>query len=212
MKYSIIVPVHNSAGFVTKCLESIRMQTFTDYELIVVCDRCQDNTEEVVRPYADKLLFSDHGNDGGPRQDGIDAAEGEWILFLDDDDYWLHDYVLDIIGKSLNDNIDVLCFGFIFSGFGYARPLRHSNGKVIYWPSVWNKCYRRSFIADTKFNSFEPHGDEAPDIDWTQRLLAKPFNAAVLDQPLYYYNYMRKGSQTDTKVNVNGYSQKILFQ
>ena len=59
MKYSIIVPVHNSAGFVTKCLESIRMQTVTDYELIVVCDRCQDNTEEVVRSYADKVLVTD---------------------------------------------------------------------------------------------------------------------------------------------------------
>ena len=211
MKYSIIVPVHNSASFVTKCLDSVKCQTFTDYELIIVCDRCTDNTADVVKPYADKLLFSDYGNDGGPRQDGIDAAEGEWILFLDDDDYWLHDYVLDIIDKSLSDSIDVLLFGFIFSGYGYARPIRKHNGHNIYWPSVWNKCYRRSFIDDTRFNSFQPSGNKAPDIDWTQRLLDKTFNAGILDQPLYYYNYMRPGSQTDTKVNVNGYSQQILW-
>lgn len=211
MKYSIIVPAHNSAGFIGRCLTSIRMQTVRDYELIVVCDRCQDNTEEVVRPYADKLLFSDYGNDGGPRQDGIDVAEGEWILFLDDDDYWLHDYVLDTIDKSLSDDIDLLCFGFVFRGFGYAAPIRHVGDKNVYWPSVWNKCYRRSFIADTKFNSFEPYGDHAPDIDWTQRLLQKQFKAKLLGQPLYYYNYMRQGSQTDTKVNINGYSQKVLI-
>ena len=116
MKYSIIVPAHNAAGFVTKCLDSVRMQTVTDYELIVVCDRCQDNTEEIVRPYADKVLITDFGNDGPPRQAGIEASSGEWILFLDDDDYWIHEYVLDLIDKTITNDIDVLCFGFIFKG------------------------------------------------------------------------------------------------
>lgn len=203
MKYSIIVPVHNSAGFVTKCLESIRMQTVTDYELIVVCDRCQDNTEEVVRPYADKVLVTDYGNDGPPRQAGIDIAQGDWILFLDDDDYWLHEYVLDLIDKAITNDIDVLCFGFIFKGQGYAPPIRKHKGHEIFWPSVWNKCYRRDFIADTPLRYVEVKGTQAPDIDWTNRLLNKDFRIGVLDQPLYYYNFMRKGSQTDTKVYGN---------
>lgn len=207
MKYSIIVPVHNSAGFVTKCLESIRMQTVTDYELIVVCDRCQDNTEEVVRPYADKVLVTDYGNDGPPRQAGIDIAQGDWILFLDDDDYWLHEYVLDLIDKAIADDIDVLCFGFIFKGQGYAPPIRKYKGHEIFWPSVWNKCYRRDFIADTPLRYVEVKGTQAPDIDWTNRLLNKDFRIGVLDQPLYYYNFMRKGSQTDTKVYGNRSSE-----
>lgn len=207
MKYSIIVPVHNSAGFVTKCLESIRMQTVTDYELIVVCDRCQDNTEKVVRPYADKVLVTDYGNDGPPRQAGIDIAQGDWILFLDDDDYWLHEYVLDLIDKAITNDIDVLCFGFIFKGMGYAPPIRKYKGHEIFWPSVWNKCYRRDFIADTPLRYVEVKGTQAPDIDWTNRLLNKDFRIGVLDQPLYYYNFMRKGSQTDTKVYGNRSSE-----
>ena len=207
MKYSIIVPVHNSAGFVTKCLESIRMQTVTDYELIVVCDRCQDNTEEVVRPYADKVLVTDYGNDGPPRQAGVDVAQGDWILFLDDDDYWLHEYVLDLIDKAIANDIDVLCFGFIFKGQGYAPPIRKYKGHEIFWPSVWNKCYRRDFIADTPLRYVEVKGTQAPDIDWTNRLLNKDFRIGVLDQPLYYYNYMRKGSQTDTIVYGNRSSE-----
>lgn len=200
MKYSIIIPAHNSAGFISKCLESVRMQTVTDYELIVVCDRCEDNTEDIVRPYADEILTTDFGNDGPPRQAGVDIAQGDWILFLDDDDYWMHEYVLDLIDKSLADDIDLLCFGFIFRGMGYARPIRKHQGRNIFWPSVWNKCYRREFILDTPLRSVEVRGNEAPDIDWTTRLLKKEFSYAVLDQPLYYYNYMRPGSQTDTKV------------
>lgn len=197
MKYSIIVPAHNSAGFISKCLESVKQQTVTDYELIVVCDRCQDNTEEIVRPYADKVLITDYGNDGPPRQAGVDIAQGEWILFLDDDDYWLHEYVLDLVDKAITNDIDVLCYGFIFKGQGYAPPIRTNHGRTIFWPSVWNKCYRRSFIADTPLRYVEVKGTRAPDIDWTSRLIAKDFRYAVLDQALYYYNYMRKGSQTD---------------
>ena len=94
---------------------------------------------------------------------------------------------------------------------GYARPIRKHQGRNIFWPSVWNKCYRREFILDTRFRSIEPHDQDAPDIDWTRRLLVNDFRFSVLDQPLYYYNYMRTGSQTDTKVNVNGYKQKVLM-
>lgn len=207
MKYSIIVPTHNAAGFVTKCLESVRMQTVTDYELIVVCDSCQDNTEEIVRLFADKVLVTNYGNDGPPRQEGIDIAQGDWILFLDDDDYWLHEYVLDLIDKAITNDIDVLCFGFIFKGMGYAPPIRKYKGHEIFWPSVWNKCYRHDFIADTPLRHVEVKGAQAPDIDWTNRLLNKDFRIGVLDQPLYYYNYMRKGSQTDTIVYGNRSSE-----
>ena len=210
MKYSVIIPAHNSAGFITKCLESVRMQSVTDYELIVVCDKCTDNTAEVVKPYADVILFTDFGNDGPPRQAGVDVAQGDWILFLDDDDYWMHEYVLDLIDKSLTDDIDVLCFGFIFKSQGYATPIRKQNGRNIFWPSVWNKCYRRSFIADTPFHDVPVQGTQAPDIEWTSRLLQKQFDYSILDQPLYYYNYMRKGSQTDTKVYGNRSSEQIL--
>lgn len=211
MKYSIIIPVHNSAAFVTKCLESVRMQTYTDYELIVVCDRCTDNTQEVITPYADVVLVTDFGNDGPPRQAGVDASHGERILFLDDDDYWMHEYVLELIDQAFDDSSDILCFGFIFAGIGYARPIRtRTDGTPLFWPSVWSKCYKREFIADTTFRYVEIKGTQAPDIDWTNRLLSLPFTYSVLDQPLYYYNYNRKGSQTDTKVYGNRSSEQIL--
>lgn len=202
MKYSIIVPAHNSAKFIKPCLESIKNQSFTDYELIVVCDQCTDTTAKVVKPYADVILRTDYGTDAS-RQAGVDVAQGEWVLFLDDDDYWMHEYVLELIDQSLGDkpDVDMLCFGFIFRGKGYAQPIRHRQGQTIFWPSAWNKCYRRPFILDTKFRNVPVDKEgNAPDIDWTSRLLKKPFRYGELNQPLYYYNFMRKGSQTETKV------------
>lgn len=204
MKYSIIIPAHNSAAFIRKCLESVRMQSYTDYELIVICDRCSDNTQEVVTPYADIVLVTDYGNDGPPRQDGIEASHGERILFLDDDDYWMHEYVLELIDQAFDDSTDILCFGFIFAGIGYARPVRTTeDGSVLFWPSVWSKCYKREFIKDIPLRYVEVKGTQAPDIDWTNRLLAMLSTYSILDQPLYYYNFNRKGSQTNTKVYGN---------
>ena len=205
-KYSIIVPAHNSYNFLAKCLNSIEDQIFdrSKYELIVVCDACTDDTYTVASFYADKILTTNFGNDGGSRQAGIDASSGDWILFLDDDDWWMHEYVLELIDISTNDSTDMICFGFIFKGRGYARPIRHDGESDIFWPSVWNKCYRKDFIKDIRFNNIQPTPDgNAADIDWTSRLLQKPFSYKVIDQPLYYYNYLRPGSQTVEKVKQN---------
>lgn len=199
-KFSIIVPAHNSASFITKCLESVTTQHFRDFELIVVCDACTDDTWRVAIDYADNVLTTNFGNDGPPRQAGVDAARGDWILFLDDDDWWMHEYTLDIINNALGDEtgIDILLFGFIFKTIGYAQPLRKNGG---IWPAVWNKCYRRSFIKDTPFRSIVPTPDgDAADIDWTRRIIQLQPRISTLDMPLYYYNYGRSGSQTVEKV------------
>ena len=204
-KYSIIVPAHNSANFIAKCLNSIEDQQFdrSMYELIIVCDACSDDTYKVALQYADKVLTTNFGNDGPPRQAGVDAAAGEWIIFLDDDDWFLHEYALSMIDNATDDTTDMVFYGFIWRTVGYAEPIRHSEvlDKDIYWPSVWNKCYRKSFIADTKFRNIPPDPEgHAPDIDWTMRLIAQPFTYNVINQPLYYYNYLRPGSQTVEKV------------
>ena len=201
-KYSIIVPVHNSSAFMSKCLDSITSQHYKDYELIVVCDRCSDNSAEIARSYeADIVLEVDNGNDGLTRGDGLAVAQGDWILFLDDDDWWMHEYVLDLINDHLTEDIDVLLYGFIFKGRGYASPLRDIEGHQILWPAVWCKCYRHEFIRDLHFNRIEVTATgDAPDIDWTRRLMALNPRYGVLDMALYYYNFMRVGSQSETIV------------
>lgn len=201
-KYSIIVPAHNSSGFIAKCLNSIEDQVFdrSQYELIIVCDACTDDTWKIAMEYADTVLTTDFGNDGPPRQAGLDVARGKWILFLDDDDWWLHEYVLAQIDQAVGDetDFDVLLFGFIFKTRGYASPLR-TFGAI--WPAVWCKCYRRSFIADIPFHNVKPTPEgDAADIDWTRRLLELGPCFKILDMPLYYYNYGRSGSQTVEKV------------
>ena len=150
-RFSILIPAHNSESYIIKALSSIKKQTYKNYELIVVCDNCTDNTAKVAESYGAKVVEVNYNNDGLSRSRAIDEANGKWILFLDDDDWWLHEYVLEQINnklKSLHDNLDILAFSFIFKGVCYASPLKN---RGVHWTSVWNKCWKRSTIGETRF-------------------------------------------------------------
>lgn len=192
MKFSIIIPAHNSAAFIEKALRSIRNQTFTDYELIVVCDACEDRTAEVSRMYANEVIVTGYGRDGLARNAGLDIATGDYILFMDDDDWWLHEFVLQQIADRLKNNLkDVICFGFIWKGVGYQT---NTLGRI--WPNVWSKCWRRHFIGDTRFTDVPMESD----LYFTREMFSKVTDNSQIDiwnMPLYYYNYMRPGSQTE---------------
>ena len=199
MRFSIIIPAHNSAKFIRKGLDSIKSQTFTDYELIVVCDNCDDNTKEIAEEYGAITDVVHYGQDGQTRNRGLEMAHGDWIMFMDDDDWWLHEYVLEQIDKKLTENpsLDVLCFSFIFKGRCYATPAGN-HGR--HWIATWSKCWRRAFVQDCRFS------DEKMCSDVTFNAMAMHKKPRLLDwdMPMYYYNYMRKGSQTEKDVTERG--------
>ena len=183
--FSVIVPEHNSAEFMEKGLRSIKDQTFTDYELIVICDACTDNTAEIARKYTDKVIEINAQRCGLARNAGLDMARGEWVLFMDDDDWFLHEYVFQMLADAVQwIDQDILAFSFIFKGKGYAK-----NAPGHLWPAIWNKAWRRSFIGDTRFPDWK-HSDDA---GFAQATHGRA-RIAYWDMPMYYYNYMREGS------------------
>lgn len=197
-RFSIIIPAHNSAVYIRKGLDSIRNQTFKDYELIVVCDNCVDNTKQVAMEYTNKVVETRFGNDGRARSRGLDVAQGEYVLFMDDDDWWLHEFVLEMLDTKLNlhtsktSQVDVLCFSFIYAYKGYAKPISRMNGNV-HWIAVWNKCWRRGAIGRTRF----PEVKMCSDRYFHEAMFKKTLNIIDWDMPMYYYNFMRVGSQTE---------------
>lgn len=186
MKFSVIIPAHNAGEYIRKVLDSVRSQVFTDYELIVVCDSCTDNTEEIAREYADKVIVTDFHRDGSARQAGLDAAEGEWIMFLDDDDWWMFEYVL-TLADSLTNNADIVMFAFIWKGMGYTRQWAER-----VYPNVWSKAWRREFLTnlDIRFSGVQ----YSSDLEFTNRALNLSPRVRFCDVPIVYYNYMRVGS------------------
>lgn len=186
--FSVIVPAHNAAEYIGKGLQSIAEQTFTDYELIVVCDACTDITERIARNFTDKVYCVDFHRDGLTRNVGLDHATGEWILFMDDDDWWLHEYAFQMIADRIGRHgEDIMLFDFIWKGIGYA-----AQGPKVYY-AVWNKCWRREFIGDTRFTGVKYTSDK----EFHNAMFAKRPTVSLLNSPLIYYNFMRPGSLGD---------------
>ena len=91
--FSIIVPVYKAEKYISECVDSVLAQTFEDFELILADDGSPDRCHEICDEYAkkDSRIKVIHKNNGGAssaRNSGIDAACGEYIIFLDSDDYW----------------------------------------------------------------------------------------------------------------------------
>ena len=188
MKFSVIIPAYNAEGHIRKALQSIADQTFKDYELIVVCDSCTDRTEAIAMSYGAKTIRISAHNDGVSRSTGLDAAKGDFVLFLDDDDWFMHEFVFAMIDQWTNvKEADVYCYGFVWRGIGCASPL--SNGGSLF-PSVWNKCWRRSFIGETRF----PDVYSVSDWFFHQDMMDKNPRLALWDKEFVYYNYLRPGS------------------
>lgn len=196
--FSVILPSHNGANHIRRMLKSIRCQTFTNYELIVVCDSCTDDTEQIAQEFkADKILTVDVQRDGLARNAGLNVAEGEWILFADDDDWYLHEFCFEqlaerIMELEIKTKPDVIDFSFVWHGEGYKVP--HPDECFV---MVWCRAWRRSFIGDNRFTD-EPYGS---DKEFFIRMLRENKDAVVSmwNMPLYYYNYLREGSLSAEK-------------
>ena len=186
-RFSIIIPAYNAEGHIRPGLESIRRQDFTDYELIVVCDSCEDRTADIAREYTDRVILVDHHLDGLTRNTGIDAARGDFLLFMDDDDWWHRADAFQLIAGALDrtPDLDVLCFGFYWQHHGIVFQ-----DQTRVYAAVWNKAWRRSFVGDTRF----PAVPYWSDVDFSKAMMAKRPRLGFIHSALYYYNYLRPGS------------------
>ena len=193
MKFSVIVPAHNSGSYIRKCLESIKSQSFTDYELIVICDACTDNTKAIAQEYTNKVFEVDKRCSSAARNVGLDAAQGEWVLFCDSDDWYLHEFVFEQLAEKVGkENEDVLLFSLIWKHIGYGT-IRSPKGTI--YPHVANKCWKRSSIGETRFSESVKTGE---DQDFFFKMTGKGIKMVEWDMPLYYYNYLFKGSKSES--------------
>ena len=113
MKFSIIVPTYNREEYIIKCIDSILDQTYDNFEAIIIDDGSTDNTDNLVKKYHDKRIKyfknTNHGI-GYSRNFGLNKAKGDYIFFLDSDDY-LDENMLENVLKEIK-NHDILIFNY----------------------------------------------------------------------------------------------------
>lgn len=192
MKFSVIIPAHNEEAYISKALDSVKAQSFTDYECIVICDACTDKTADIAKSYGFKVIEVNAHSSGAARNAGLEIAQGEWILFCDADDWYLHEYVFEMLAERVGSaNEDVLIFSLIWKNYGYG-PTRSPKGTI--YPHVANKCWRRSTIGNSRFPVNT--GVVGEDACFWDKMTDKGIRISEWDMPLYYYNYLRPGSKS----------------
>lgn len=210
IKLSFIVPVYNVAQYVCMCVASLLSQDLPleQYEIILVDDGSTDSCPKICDEYErmyDNIRVIHQKNAGlsAARNTGIAAAKGEYICFVDSDDYWQHNVLADLIAQMERDNLDVLRFKYqnvnenyeVFNP--YKRDYRLDNDYsevptdgVSFLNSRMNtQCYAVMFIIkrDLLEGCLFTEGIFFEDTDWTPRMLARANRVASTATIVYNY-------------------------
>ncbi|GAB6168246.1 glycosyltransferase family 2 protein [Clostridium carnis] len=114
---SIIVPIYNSEKYLEKCVQSLINQNFDNYEVLLINDGSKDSSYKICKEYDNKYNYikvfnKENGGTSSAKNMGIEKARGEWIVFVDSDDYIDSNYISTLI-NNINDNIDLVACGFV---------------------------------------------------------------------------------------------------
>lgn len=218
MFFSIIVPVYNVEKYLPECLDSILSQTFHDYELILVDDGATDTSGEICDLYAQrndkiKVVHTVNGGQATARNAGTAIAQGEYILYLDSDDYILSENFLQILSDNL-DGVDVLLYkhqkffdetkklsscGYSYANISCTDTYLTTIQKLVeadaFYGMPWNKTFKRKLLIDNGIK-FEP-GLTGEDMDWNYSLITNAATITVVDQSFIAYR-QRTNSVTST--------------
>ncbi|MGN0502455.1 MAG: glycosyltransferase family 2 protein, partial [Ruminococcus sp.] len=117
-KFSVIIPVYNVQKYLDECVDSVLNQTYSNFEIILVDDGSTDRSPRICDCYAKKddrikVIHKENGGLSSARNCGIRAMTGDYVLFLDSDDFWDNKKALDSLSKIIyEESADVVCYGY----------------------------------------------------------------------------------------------------
>lgn len=198
---SLIIPCHQLEGYIDKLLVSFRMLNVkeVDVEYIFILDACTDATEQIIREYMDgdnyKILHGDWHSCGLARNAGMDIAQGEFIWFVDGDDWIIYPDVISNCIEAMRDfDLDILKLTYVSNFY-------HGSCDTM----VWKYIFRHDLIKDIRFRKEQPGEDE----DFMKKVTdIRGERVQEYKIPCYYYNYNRPGSNM-TIARLKKYQEKL---
>lgn len=207
MKVSLIIPVYNVENYLEKCLNSVKAQSFSDFEVILVNDGSTDSSLSILERFAAenenfRLYTIENSGQGGARNFGLTKATGEYIAFLDSDDYIAKDCLERLVEAAEKENGDiVVCTSYDVKEDGTILAKAENNladqtTSVFESPwllfnrvAPWGKLFKKSLFGDLRFETRVWYED--------MRLIPKLYLNAekitFIQDPLFYY-VQRAGS------------------
>ena len=197
IKISIIVPFYNVENYIEKCLQSLVNQTLEDIEILLVNDGSQDNSEMIakqfVEKYPNKIIYLKKENGGlsDARNYAIPYAKGEYIAFLDSDDYVETNMYEEMYHKAKQEDLDYVECDFLWE---YPDKTLESKGKqysnkkemFLYTRVVaWNKLIKREIVQNNHLEF--PKGYRYEDVEFFYKLLPFIHHYGIVQKPFIHY-------------------------
>lgn len=216
---SVIVPAYNIAEYLPRCLDSILNQTYSNLEVIVISDGSTDGTNEVIKEYAEKdsrvvPVFKENTGVSDTRNKGLEIAKGDFIGFVDGDDYIEPNMYEVLLNNAIEYNADISHCGYqmVFPSrvdyyYNTKQKVEQDNIKGIrdiivgdyVEPSPCIKIYKRSILSDVRMPQNIKINE---DVLFNFYAFTKSKKSIYEDLPFYHY-ILRKGSAATSKINDN---------
>lgn len=224
MKFSIIVPFYNVEKYIDKCLNSIINQTYDNYEVIIVNDGSMENEEKIVKKYLIderfKYFIKENGGLSDARNYGVKQARGDYLLFVDSDDYISKDLLKKINNELKANPVDVLRYGInVVNEKGeLLKKVKVNSFKNVskieainiilndeYIEPAWMYVYNFKFWQDNKFEYVK--GTIHEDFGLTPLVLSKANNLSGIDY--LGYNYVIRSNSIMTQTSYEKIKKRV---
>lgn len=207
-KVSVIVPFYNVEGYIERCLETLVNQTLQDIEIILVNDGSKDRSVNIVKKfqssYPEKIVYLEKENGGlsDARNYAIPHAKGEYIAFLDSDDYVEKDMYQKMYELAVKENSDMVECDFYWE---YPNKTRKDVGEIYHGSNemiekirvvAWNKLIKKEILEDTKIQF--PKGYRYEDVEFTYKLIPHIERVSFLKEACIHY-VQREGSISNSQ-------------
>ncbi|MDY2595272.1 MAG: glycosyltransferase [Oliverpabstia sp.] len=232
---SIIVPVYQVEKYIRQCVDSILAQTFTDFELILVDDGSKDQSGQICDEYARmdtrvKVIHKENGGAADTRNRGMDQAVGDYVMFVDSDDYIAPTMLECLYRNMLNENADIAACNYLYffendrqkdfainvksevltgSEIFYYRKNERNYG---FWTVVWNKLMKRETVGKIRFRSGKYYEDEF----WANEIYQMDIKIVTIPECLYYYRQHENSTMRQKKIArsldlIEAYQERIYI-
>ncbi len=210
-KISVIIPVYNGEQFIEKTIQNVLNQNYSSIELIVVDDGSTDSTANILKKQKNILyLYQSNKGPSSARNLGLQHAKGEFIIFLDSDDYW-EDASLLTLSKYLTEHQDVQIIDGKIRDFNQNNDTNELNfSSETYYMCNLGSCLIRSEVFQI-IGNFEEQLFWGEDVDWYTRAWENNIRKERIDTLILNYR-KHSNSLTNTTINNNQHFRLLLFK
>lgn len=221
---SVVIPIYNVQDFLEQCLASVVHQSYPNLEILCVIDGSQDDSENIARGFAEidsrcHILTQPNQGLSVARNTGITAATGEWVFFLDSDDWLAENAIKNLVATALRTQLPIISGAVIeyWEDAGTIKPYQKPHKRLVgavdlrrqdffaLETMVWNKLYSRNLVVHYPFAPGLIHED----LDFYWRIFSQHSKTYAIPDNVVYYR-RRSGSLSQQKSHDEHYQDNYI--